>query len=185
MRANASTKDRANPSEDESPSDPPSPKFPNFLIMPMSLEQANIWMNAALAEARVALLHGDVPIGAIVVHEGQIIARAHNEVEKLHDASAHAEMLALKRASQKLGRWRLDDCTLVVTLEPCAMCAGSMVLSRVKTLVFGAADPRMGAVGSLFNLAEHSALPHQLQVYSGVCESECSTLLTDFFRKLR
>lgn len=143
------------------------------------------WMNVALDEAQRAAAAGEVPVGAVVVHKGEIIAQAHNEVEAERDATLHAEILALRRASAKLGRWRLDDCTLLVTLEPCPMCIGAMVLSRVKTLYFGAHDPRLGAAGSLFDLSDHPSFPHKIETYPGLLADTAQELLKNFFAECR
>ena len=142
-------------------------------------------MSEALKAAEAASQVGEVPVGAVVVVGGRIVARAHNEVETLGDASAHAELLALQRASKSLGTWRLDEASLVVTLEPCSMCIGAMVLARVKRLYFGCYDPKQGAVGSLFNLADHPELPHQVEVFPELMAEESERLLKDFFAKLR
>jgi len=142
-------------------------------------------MRVALREARQAIGHADVPVGAVVVVENEIVASAHNRREELADPTAHAELLALRDASRKLGRWRLDDATLVVTLEPCAMCAGALVAGRVKRLVFGALDPKAGACGSLYNLCCDPRLNHELEIESGVLADECGQLLSDFFSGLR
>ena len=147
--------------------------------------QLNAWMNEALAEARVAASTGEVPVGAIVVCGGQIIARAHNEVEAQRDATLHAELLAIRRAAAALGRWRLDDCSLFVTLEPCPMCIGAMVLSRVQSLYFGAYDPRLGAVGSNFDLSCHPSFPHKIEVYPGLEADTAQELLKNFFTECR
>ena len=143
------------------------------------------FMQQALIEAQKAVALGVVPVGAIVVVEGKIIARAHNEVEQRGDATAHAEMLAVQHASETLSDWRLNTAVLYVTLEPCTMCIGAMLLSRVKELYFGCADPAQGAVGSLFNLADLSGLPHKIEVRSGIYSKESETLLKDFFAKAR
>jgi tRNA(adenine34) deaminase len=145
------------------------------------------WMDVALVEARAALPHGDVPVGAIVVHRttGEILARAHNERERAGDPTAHAELLALREAASAVGSWRLDDYALVVTLEPCPMCAGAAWAGRVGLLVFGAADPKAGAAGSLYNFAADPRLNHTTEVVRGVRISECSALLTDFFAAKR
>jgi tRNA(adenine34) deaminase len=142
-------------------------------------------MRAALEQARDALNHEDVPIGAVVLHEGKIIAARHNERENYKDPTAHAEVLALRDAAEHLGRWRLDDCTLVVTLEPCVMCAGALVNSRIGHLAFGASDPKGGATGSLNNVSEDPRLNHNFTVTHGVLATECAQLLTDFFTKHR
>jgi len=139
-------------------------------------------MAEALAEARLASAHDDVPIGAVVVDgSGTVIARAHNEREASGDPTAHAEVLALRRASALRGSWRLDDCTLVVTLEPCTMCAGALVLARVGRLVFGAYDPKAGAVASLWDVVRDPRLNHRPEVVGGIAEAACGQLLLDFF----
>ncbi|WP_377107002.1 nucleoside deaminase [Propionicimonas sp. T2.31MG-18] len=139
-------------------------------------------MAEALAEARLAPVHADVPIGAVVVDRtGAVIARAHNEREASGDPTAHAEVLALRRASALRGSWRLDDCTLVVTLEPCTMCAGALVLARVGRLVFGAYDPKAGAVASLWDVVRDPRLNHRPEVVGGIDEAACGQLLQDFF----
>jgi tRNA(adenine34) deaminase len=145
------------------------------------------WMREALAEARQAVQHDDVPIGAIVVQlsTGSIVARAHNTRERDHDPTAHAEVLALRDASVAAGTWRLDDHALVVTLEPCPMCAGAAWAARLPLLVFGAADPKAGAAGSLYNLAADPRLNHETEIVPGVLGDECGTLLTEFFRQRR
>ena len=142
-------------------------------------------MRHALAEAQRAAAHGDVPVGAIVVHNGEVIASACNEREHLVDPTAHAEVLALRAAARHRGTWRLDECTLYVTLEPCMMCAGAIINARVGTVVFGAADLKAGAVGSLYNVAADPRLNHEPIVRHGVLADECSTLLEEFFRARR
>lgn len=143
------------------------------------------WMQRALEEARIAYELGEVPIGAIVVQKGQIIAKAHNEKEFRQDPTAHAEVLAVQRATQALGAWRLSEATLYVTLEPCPMCAGALVQARLKTLVFGAADLKGGAVGSVTNVLDVNRWNHRVEVVAGVLEEECSQILKKFFRRLR
>jgi tRNA(adenine34) deaminase len=151
-----------------------------------SLSMGDIdFMKLALDEARAALTHGDVPIGAVAVREGEVIARAHNERESARDATAHAEVLALRRASEALGRWRLDGVTLYVTLEPCPMCAGALVLARVKRLVYGAADEKLGAAYTLYNIVQDPRLNHECEVVSGVLSEESIELLQKFFRGRR
>ena len=142
-------------------------------------------MGVALEEARSALTHGDVPIGAVVLHEGRVIARRHNERELAGDPTAHAEVLALRHAASALGSWRLSACTLVVTLEPCVMCAGAAVNARVARVVFGAADLKAGAAGSLYNPLVDPRLNHNAPVQHGVRADECQQLLTDFFASRR
>ena len=141
------------------------------------------WMDAALTEARAALVHDDVPVGAIVVRRstGEIVATAHNERERSGDPTGHAELLALRAAARVAGTWRLDDYALVVTLEPCPMCAGALWAARVGLLVFGAADPKAGAAGSLYNFSSDPRLNHTTEVVRGVRAAECATVLTDFF----
>ncbi len=142
-------------------------------------------MRAALREATAALSHHDVPVGAVVVRGGEIIAARHNERELTGDPTAHAEILALRDASSAVGHWRLDDCTLVVTLEPCAMCAGAMVNGRVGHLVYGATDPKAGAAGSRFDLVDSPLLNHRIPRTTGVLADECGDVLVEFFRARR
>ena len=142
-------------------------------------------MRAALEEARAALAHDDVPVGAVVVREGAIIAARHNERELTGDPTAHAEVLALRDAAAHVGHWRLDDCTLVVTLEPCAMCAGAMVNGRLGRLVYGAPDPKAGAAGSRFDIVDSPLLNHRVPRTTGVLADECAEILTAFFRARR
>ncbi|HUJ79763.1 MAG TPA: tRNA adenosine(34) deaminase TadA [Nitrospiria bacterium] len=142
-------------------------------------------MESALCEAREALVHGDVPIGAVIVRHGAIIARGHNRRECDQDPTAHAELIALRQAAAVLGRWRLSDCTLYVTLEPCAMCAGALVLARVDRLVYGCDDPKAGACGSVMDLTRESRLNHRIDVLRGVSDEECGRLLRDFFSERR
>ena len=143
------------------------------------------FMEEALQEAKKAFEKGEPPVGAVIVRDGQIIARSHNLREELKDPTAHAEMLAIRAAAARLGRWRLSDCTMYVTLEPCSMCAGAMVLARLDRLVYGAHDPKAGAVGSLMNLVSDRRLNHQLEVKSGVLAAECGALLRQFFSSRR
>jgi tRNA(adenine34) deaminase len=143
------------------------------------------WMQAALNEARRAAEHGDVPIGAIVVRHGEIIAQAHNRREIDGDATAHAEMLVIREASRIIGHWRLEDVTLYCTLEPCTMCAGAMVLARLPRLVYGAADPKAGAGGSVMDLLNHPRLNHRVEVLGGVLADDAAALLVSFFAALR
>ena len=139
-------------------------------------------MGEALAQARAASVHGDVPIGAVVLDPGgRVVARAGNERELTGDPTAHAEVLALRRAAEALGSWRLEGCTLVVTLEPCTMCAGALVLARVQRLVFGAFDPKAGAVASLWDVVRDPRLNHRLEVVGGIAEQECAEVLRSFF----
>jgi tRNA(adenine34) deaminase len=145
--------------------------------------QNSEWMDAALAEARVGATHGDVPVGAVVVDRatGVIVARAHNEREQRGDPTAHAEVLALRATAQSVGSWRLDAHALVVTLEPCPMCAGAIWAARVPLLVYGAADPKAGAAGSLYNFSADPRLNHTTEIVAGVRAGECGALLTAFF----
>ena len=142
-------------------------------------------MRAALEQARDALNHDDVPVGAVVLHEGRIIAARHNERENHRDPTAHAEILALRDAAEVLGRWRLDDCTLVVTLEPCVMCAGALLNARVAHLVYGAADLKGGATASLYNVCSDPRLNHNPPVTHGVLAAESAALLEQFFAARR
>lgn len=142
-------------------------------------------MGEALAEGRAAALHGDVPIGAVVVRDGQIIARRHNERELRGDPSAHAEVLAVRDAANAVGHWRLLDCTLYVTLEPCVMCAGALVNSRMARVVYGAVDPKAGAVASLYEICSDARLNHRPAVQGGILADEAGGLLTAFFRARR
>jgi tRNA(adenine34) deaminase len=144
------------------------------------------WMQIALQEAALAPLHGDVPVGAVVVDAaGAELARAHNRREIDGDPTAHAELLALRAAAQRRGHWRLDDCSLFVTLEPCAMCAGAMVNARLRRLVFGALDAKAGAVHSLYQLAADARLNHRFEAHAGCAEAESVAQLQAFFRALR
>lgn len=143
------------------------------------------WMRLALHEAEVALAEGEVPVGTVMVHEGLVIAAAHNQREQLRDPTAHAEMIALTQAAAALGTWRLEDCTLYVTLEPCPMCAGAMVQARVPRVVYGATDPKAGAVESLYRLLDDPRLNHRAQVQSGVLAEQCGSMLTRFFQQRR
>lgn len=142
-------------------------------------------MGLALDEAKAALAHGDVPVGAVVLVDGEVVARRHNERQATADPTAHAEVLALRDAAATLGRWRLDDATLVVTLEPCAMCAGAAVNARLGRLVFGAPDLKAGATGSLYNLGADPRLNHEIEITGGVRADEAAELLTAFFAERR
>lgn len=142
-------------------------------------------MGLAIEQARAAELHDDVPIGAVIVREGEVIAAAGNQRELKKDPTAHAELLAIQMASQALGGWRLPGTTLYVTLEPCAMCAGAIVLARIPEVVFGAFDPKAGAAGSVMNVLDDPALNHRPAVTGGVREAECAALLRGFFSSRR
>jgi tRNA(adenine34) deaminase len=143
------------------------------------------WMKMAIEEAKKAESRLEVPIGAIVVHHGTIIGRGYNLRETTLDPTAHAEMIAIREASAYLQAWRLLDCQLYVTLEPCPMCAGAIVQSRIPQLIYGTTDPKAGCAGTLMNLLQEERFNHRVDVLSGVMQEECSSLLSDFFRKLR
>jgi tRNA(adenine34) deaminase len=143
------------------------------------------FMRLALREAAVALDHDDVPIGAVVVRDGEVIAAAHNERELRADPTAHAELIALREAARAIGSWRVSDAVMYVTLEPCAMCAGAIVLARVPRVVFGASDPKAGAAGSVFNVLGEPRLNHRPQVEAGLLAEECADLLRGFFAPRR
>ena len=143
------------------------------------------YMRIAIQEAEAAAALGEVPVGAVLVMDGEILARAHNLKETLLDPTAHAEIIAIRNGCAKLQRWRLAGATLYVTLEPCPMCAGAIVQSRIDRLVYGARDPKTGAVDSLFNMLQNDALNHQLAVRGGVLAAECSDVLKEFFQEKR
>ncbi len=143
------------------------------------------WMKQALREAEKAFEQDEVPVGAVVVYDGKIIGRGHNQIERLKDPTAHAEMIALTAAAGHLQSRRLDKCTMYVTLEPCPMCAGAIVLARIPTLVFGAFDPKAGACGTLYNIVEDRRLNHRVHVVPGVCDKESEELLRGFFGRVR
>lgn len=145
----------------------------------------NYYMGLALEEARKAYDIGEVPIGAILVIDHEVVAKGHNMRETWHDATAHAEVIVIREACQKLGRWRLSGATLYVTIEPCPMCAGALVMSRVDRVVYGSADYKAGAVESIFNVVQNSALNHSLAVTAGVRAEECAGIMKDFFRQRR
>lgn len=144
-----------------------------------------LFMREALAEAQQASTKGEIPIGAVVVLDGQIIGRGHNLKETLQDPTLHAEIVALRAAVAHRGHWRLTGCTMYVTIEPCPMCAGALVLARLDRLVYGAADPKAGAIDSLMNLVQDERLNHRIAVTSGVLADEATALMQDFFRRLR
>ena len=143
------------------------------------------YMQEALKEANAAAAEGEVPIGAVIVRGGEIIARAHNRTEQAKDPTAHAEILAIREAASRLGGWRLPGCSMYVTVEPCSMCAGAIVWSRIERLYIGAMDPKAGACGSLYNIPCDSRLNHNVEIETGLLGEECSRLMKDFFRKLR
>jgi len=142
-------------------------------------------MYSALQEAEQAFSLKEVPVGAVITHNDKIIGKGFNQVEKLKDPTAHAEMIAITSAANHLGNWRLDECDIYVTLEPCIMCAGAILNSRLKNLYFSAFDPKFGACGSVYNLIEEKKYNHTLNIYSGIYESESKDLLEKFFKKIR
>jgi tRNA(adenine34) deaminase len=142
-------------------------------------------MEYALKEARQALRREEVPIGAVIVHENRIIGRGYNQTETLQDPTAHAEMIAITAAATHLGSRRLENCTLYVTLEPCAMCAGAIVLARIPRLVFGAFDPKAGACGTLYNIVQDTRLNHRVELVGGISAETCGAMLKEFFSKVR
>jgi tRNA(adenine34) deaminase len=150
--------------------------------MPTEHEQ---WMKLALAEAGRSYELKEVPVGAVVVYKGRVIGRGHNQMEQLQDPTAHAEMIAITAAANHLESRRLEECTLYVTLEPCPMCAGAIVMARIPTLVFGAYDPKAGACGTLYNITEDRRLNHFVHVIGGICDRESEMMLKDFFSKMR
>jgi tRNA(adenine34) deaminase len=142
-------------------------------------------MKMALAEAQQAFAEDEVPVGAVIVHENRVVGRAHNQREQLRDPTAHAEMIAITQAAAERGTWRLDDCTLYVTLEPCPMCAGAILQARIPTLVYGASDPKAGAVHTLYRLLDDPRLNHRCLVVSGVLAQACGEILSRFFLQQR
>ncbi len=154
----------------------------NSILKPNHDEQ---YMRIAIAQAQIAEENGDVPIGAVIVHNGQVIAKAYNQREQLQDPTAHAEIIALTQAAAAMENWHLHGCTMYVTLEPCCMCAGALVLARIDRLVYGCADPKTGACGSLYNIVQDERLNHRLEIASGVLADECSQLLQKFFENRR
>ncbi|MEZ6115460.1 MAG: tRNA adenosine(34) deaminase TadA [Pirellulaceae bacterium] len=164
----------------------------NRLMIHLSQPEASLpelnhefYMRLALAEAQAAAAEQEVPVGAIVVHEGRVIAAAHNQREQLKDPTAHAEMIAITQAAESMASWRLERCILYVTLEPCPMCAGAILQARIPWLVYGAADPKAGAVHSLFQMLQDERLNHQTQVVGSILGDACGQILTDFFRRQR
>lgn len=151
----------------------------------MPIDNPELFMREAIVEAKKAAALGEVPVGAVLVVDGEVVARAHNRVETEGDATQHAELLVLRESPKRKANWRLDNATLLVTLEPCTMCLGAILLSRVKEVYFGAEDPEQGACGSVFDVSQHPGLPHSTEVYSGVLQQECSDLLKEFFRNRR
>jgi tRNA(adenine34) deaminase len=143
------------------------------------------YIQKAIQQAQIAAENGDVPIGAVIVYQNQIIGKAYNQREQLNDPTAHAEIIALTQAASFIGSWRLHGCTIYVTLEPCPMCAGALVLARIDRLVYGCDDPKTGACKSLYNIVQDERLNHRLEVTSGVLADDCSMLLKDFFQRRR
>ena len=143
------------------------------------------FMKEAIKQAKKAEAIGDVPIGCVIVHDGKIIARGYNKRNKDKTVLAHAELLAMKKACKKLGDWRLEDCTMYITLEPCQMCAGAIVQARIKRVVVGSMNPKAGCAGSVLNILQMKEFNHQVELVTGVLDEECSELLKDFFKKLR
>lgn len=154
-------------------------------VSTLTEQEKSFFMKEAIAEAAKAEALGEVPIGAVVVHDGQIIGRGHNLREQTNDATTHAEMAAIQAACRQLGNWRLADCQLFVTLEPCPMCSGALILSRVAEVYYGAADPKAGTAGTFMNLLTDQRFNHQAYVEKGILEKECGQLLRDFFKVLR
>ncbi|MCE5279707.1 MAG: tRNA adenosine(34) deaminase TadA [Planctomycetaceae bacterium] len=153
--------------------------------MPADLSQYDAFMQLAIEQARLSAAAGDVPVGAVIVRDGAAIAAAHNRRALDGDPTAHAEMLAIRQAAALTGDWRLTGCTMVVTLEPCCMCAGAMVLARMDRLVYGATDPKTGAVATLYQLCSDPRLNHQLEILPGLRSAECGAILTQFFAAQR
>lgn len=152
----------------------------------LSVDQSDErFMRMAIDQAFIAEENGDVPIGCVIVHQGRVIAKGYNQREQLHDPTAHAEIVALTQASDYIGNWRLEGCTIYVTLEPCPMCAGALVLGRLDRLVYGTDDPKTGAVRSLYNIVQDPRLNHRLTVTSGVLQEDCQKQLQDFFKRRR
>ncbi|MDY0341453.1 MAG: tRNA adenosine(34) deaminase TadA [Coriobacteriia bacterium] len=149
------------------------------------MDEDNVYMSLALEQAHLAAAEGEVPIGAVLVCDGAVVAHGRNARESATDPTAHAELIAIRDGAQRLGRWRLSGCTLYVTLEPCPMCAGALVNARIGRLVYGASDPKAGAVGTLYDLSSDARLNHRYQVTAGVRGDECGQLLKEFFRSLR
>lgn len=148
-------------------------------------KQHEYWMELAIREARAALKKNEVPVGAIIIHQGVVIGKGSNQTETLQDPTAHAEMIAITAAASHLSQWRLDKCTMYVTLEPCAMCAGAIVLARIPLLIFGAYDPKAGACTSLYTITNDTRLNHRVHAIGGVLEEKCSEILKEFFLKKR
>jgi len=148
-------------------------------------EEDERYMRLAIDQAEIARENGDVPVGAVIVHEGRLIAKAYNQRQQLQDPTAHAEIIALTQAAEAVGNWHLHNCTIYVTLEPCAMCAGALVLARMDRLVYGCDDPKTGACGSLYNIVQDERLNHRVEITGGILQDRCSKVLQDFFQKRR
>lgn len=154
--------------------------------MPQSpFSPEHVFMVEALKQAKMALEKDEVPVGAVIVHKNQIIARAHNQVEMLKDPTAHAEMIAVTQATSALSNKWLNDCAIYVTIEPCSMCAGALVLARIKRIYYGAPDPKTGACGSVVNIAQNNQLNHHIEVSGGLLAEDCGSLITEFFKGKR
>jgi len=151
----------------------------------MNLTDDTTYMQEAIAEAQLARAKGEVPIGAVIVHEGQVIGRGHNLRETSNDPTSHAEMVAIRQAAKAIGHWRLLETTLYVTLEPCVMCMGAIILARIPRLVYACRDPRAGAVGSIYDFSSDERFNHKVEVVEGVLGEECSRMLSGFFQELR
>lgn len=159
--------------------------YTKIMLEVIKLNQDEKYMYMAIMEAKKAREIGEVPIGAVIVFENEIIATGYNVRETTQSTLAHAELVAIKEANKKIGSWRLEDCTIYVTLEPCPMCAGAIIQSRIKRVVYGARDPKAGCAGTLMNLLDENKFNHQAELTTGVLEEKCSSLLTSFFRELR
>lgn len=157
----------------------------NEILRDLPLQSHDVWMKRALDQAITAYDHDEVPVGAVIVHNNRVIAEGHNQRESLHDPTAHAEMLAITQAAEFLQSWRLLDCTLYVTLEPCPMCAGAIVQSRIPFVVYGTADPKAGACDSVMQITSDIRLNHQAAVVGGVMQEDCKAILQQFFREQR
>ena len=149
------------------------------------LSEDERYMRQAVTQAKKASANGDVPIGCVIVYEGKVIARGYNRRNVDKTTLAHAEIMAIKKASKVLGDWRLEDCTMYVTLEPCQMCAGAIVQARIPKVVIGCMNPKAGCAGSILNILQEPAFNHQVEVHKGILETECSNMLTTFFKELR
>ena len=153
--------------------------------MPNSISEHTVFMKKAIHLAKRAAALGEVPIGCVIVHEGKVIGRGFNRRLSSHSALAHAEIIAIRQACRKMGDWRLEGCTLYVTLEPCQMCSGAIVQARLDCVIVGAPNPKAGCAGSIINLLQMKEFNHQVEIVNGVCADECSAMLSDFFRDMR